>query len=170
MKNAENQQGRAWIELMGVLVIAGILLVGGLVALNQAINKNKSNVLVDGVTHTIANFKTLFLNQDKFEELSTDEAYELGIVPDTFKRNVDKITHAYGGEVKIQVKTTEDGETYYAVAINGLPREVAMSIVTQDWGQSGDLVSVYLNDNNENDKTKNPEDSDDEDEDEDFDE
>lgn len=165
MNNIRNQSGRAWTELMGVLVIVGILSVGGVVALRQAFNKNKSNVLLDGISHTIANFKTLFVNQNNFEELSTDEAYDLGIVPDTFKRNVDKITHAYGGEVKIQVKTTEDGQTYYAVAINGLPRAVAMSIVTQDWNQSGDLVSVYLNDGNENDKVQNPEDEDEEDED-----
>ena len=164
MKNKENQSGRAWIEMMGVLMIVGVLSVGGIVALHQAINKNKSNALLSGVAHTIANFRTTFIHKDDVEELSTDEAYELGIVPDSFKRNVDKVTHAYGGEVKIQVKTTEDGHTYYAVAINGLPRDVAMSIVTQDWRESGDLVSVLLNEDETGGGDEDEEEDDDDDE------
>ena len=112
-------------------------------------NKNKSNVLIDGLTHTIANFKTMFLNQNHYEELSTEEAFELGVISDSFKRNADKIMHDYGGEIKIKVQTTEDGQTYYAVSVRDIPRDVAMSIATQDWGQSGDLVSINLNDGNQ---------------------
>lgn len=150
-----NQSGRSMMEMLGVLAIVGALTIGGIIAFYQAMNKNKSNTLVDGITHTVNNVKTLFINQDKFEELTTDEAYELGVVPDTFKHEVDKIVHAYGGEVKIQATTTADGQTYYAIAINGLPRDVAMHIATQDWGGSGDLVSVNLNDGNDEDEEEN---------------
>jgi Tfp pilus assembly protein FimT len=145
----QNQFGRSMIEMLGVLAVVAALTIGGVIAFRQAMNKNRSNTLVDGITHTVNNVKTLFIKQDQYEELSTDEAYELGIVPDTFKHEADKITHAYGGEVKIQAKTTSDGQTYYAVAVKGLPRDVAMHIATQDWGGSGDLVSVNLNDGNE---------------------
>lgn len=149
MSRAENQFGRSMIEMLGVLAIIGVLSVGGIFAFYQAKNKAKSNVLVAGITHTINNVKTLFLNQEHFEDLTTDEAYELGIFPDEFKREMDKMVHSYGGEVRIRAKNTSDGQTYFAVSINGIPRDVAMTIATQDWAQSGDLVSVNLNDGNE---------------------
>jgi Tfp pilus assembly protein FimT len=157
----QNQSGRSMMEMLGVLAIVASLTIGGIIAFHQAMNKNRSNKLVDGITHTVNNVKTLFIKQDQYEELSTDEAFELGIISDRFKKASDKITHDYGGEVKIQAKTTSDGQTYYAIAINGLPRDVAMHIATQDWGGSGDLVSVNLNDGNDEEQANEDEENED---------
>lgn len=154
-----NQNGRSMIEMLGVLAIIGVLSVGGIVGYSKAMNKYKTNQVLNGVTHTINNIKALFMAQNNVSGLTTQEAYDAGIIPDEFKKTADALQHAYGGEIKIIAKkvpnsegdTSETGEdvTYYAIKINGLPRDVAMELATQYWGDSGDLVSVNLNDGNQ---------------------
>ena len=158
-----NQNGRSMIEMLGVLAIIGVLSVGGIVGYSKAMNKYKTNQVLNGVTHTINNIKALFMAQNNVKGLSTKEAYQAGVVPDEFKpdniEGLTKLVHSYGGEVQIVAKTV-DGEnvtdstaadevTYYAIKIKDLPRDVAMEIATQYWGDSGDLVSVNLNDGNQ---------------------
>ena len=161
-----NQNGRSMIEMLGVLAIIGVLSVGGIMGYSKAMTKYKNNTILNGITHTINNIKTLFLQQNNVSGLSTKDAYEAGVIPDEFKmadiENIKKVVHAYGGEVKVVAKkvaadtakadaTSDSGDdvVYYAVQITGLPKDVAMQIATQDWGDSGDLVSVNLNDGNE---------------------
>lgn len=157
-----NQNGRSMIEMLGVLAIIGVLSVGGIVGYSKAMNKYKTNQVLNGVTHTINNIKTLFMAQNNVKGLTTKEAYDAGVIPDEFKQKADalsKVVHSYGGEVQVVAKTVDgkdatnstaaDEVTYYAIKINGLPRDVAMEIATQYWGDSGDLVSVNLNDGNQ---------------------
>ena len=152
-----NQNGRSMIEMLGVLAIIGVLSVGGIVGYSKAMDKYKTNQVLNGVTHTINNIKTLFMAQNNVKGLNTKEAYDAGVIPDEFKPDnenlaaLSSVVHSYGGTVKV-VATTVDGKetgdetTYYAIKIEGLPRNVAMEIATQYWGDSGDLVSVNLND------------------------
>lgn len=155
-----NQNGRSMIEMLGVLAIIGVLSVGGIVGYSKAMDKYKTNQVLNGVTHTINNIKTLFMAQNNVKGLNTKEAYDAGVIPDEFKPDnanlaaLSSVVHSYGGTVKV-VATTVDGSatneetTYYAIKIEGLPRNVAMEIATQYWGDSGDLVSVNLNDGNQ---------------------
>lgn len=155
-----NQNGRSMIEMLGVLAIIGVLSVGGIVGYSKAMDKYKTNQVLNGVTHTINNIKTLFMAQNNVKGLNTKEAYDAGVIPDEFKPDnenlaaLSSVVHSYGGTVKV-VATTVDGNetdaetTYYAIKIEGLPRNVAMEIATQYWGDSGDLVSVNLNDGNQ---------------------
>lgn len=155
-----NQNGRSMIEMLGVLAIIGVLSVGGIVGYSKAMDKYKTNQVLNGVTHTINNIKTLFMAQNNVKGLNTKEAYDAGVIPDEFKPDnenlaaLSSVVHSYGGTVKVVATTVEgnetDGETtYYAIKIEGLPRNVAMEIATQYWGDSGDLVSVNLNDGNQ---------------------
>ena len=155
-----NQNGRSMIEMLGVLAIIGVLSVGGIVGYSKAMNKYKTNQVLNGVTHTINNIKALFMAQNNVKGLNTKEAYDAGVIPDEFKPDnanlaaMSSVVHSYGGTVKV-VATTVDGDetsdetTYYAIKIEGLPRDVAMEIATQYWGDGGDLVSVNLNDGNQ---------------------
>lgn len=157
-----NQNGRSMIEMLGVLAIIGVLSVGGIVGYSKAMNKYKTNQVLNGVTHTINNIKTLFMAQNNVSGFDTKDAYNAGVISDEFKRKADalsKVVHSYGGEVKVIAKkvandkndasATGDDVVYYAIKIEGLPRNVAMEIATQYWGDSGDLVSVNLNDGNQ---------------------
>ena len=160
-----NQNGRSMIEMLGVLAIIGVLSVGGIVGYSKAMDKYKTNQILNGITHTINNVKTLFMAQNNVKGLTTKEAYDAGVIPDEFKADKDNlaalssVVHSYGGTVQIVAKTVDgkdatneasaDEVTYYAIKINGLPRDVAMQIATQYWGDSGDLVSVNLNDGNQ---------------------
>jgi Tfp pilus assembly protein PilE len=166
-----NQNGRSMIEMLGVLAIIGVLSVGGIMGYSKAMTKYKNNTILNGITHTINNIKTLFLQQNNVSGLSTKDAYEAGVIPDEFKpdniANLTRVVHAYGGDVRVVAKRvaaetakvngeeqsddTGDDVVYYAIQITGLPKDVAMQIATQDWGESGDLVSVNLNDGKEKD-------------------
>ena len=169
-----NENGRSMIEMLGVLAIIGVLSVAGIAGYSKAMSVYKSNTIMNGITHTIANIKTLFFQQHNVSELDTKLAYDAGVIPSEFTpkegdlANLTAVVHAYGGDVKIIAKKV-DGETdakdtgdeavYYALQITGLPKEVAMEIATKDWGESGDLVSVNLN--NGGTSTENNEDNND---------
>lgn len=157
-----NQNGRSMIEMLGVLAIIGVLSVGGIVGYSKAMDKYKTNQVLNGITHTINNIKALFMAQNNVSGFDTEDAYNAGVIPDEFKQKagaLSKIVHSYGGEVKVIAKKvandksdeskTGDDVVYYAIKIEGLPRDVAMEIATQYWGDSGDLVSVNLNDGNQ---------------------
>ena len=150
MKMKINQNGRSMIEMLGVLAIVGVLSVGGIYAYSKAMDKYKTDTLLEGITYTLNNIKTLFLTQDTLKGLDTEEAYEVGAISDQFKRQEDKIIHQYGGEVEVVATTVEGDETtedtvYYAIKIKNLPRKAALEIATRDWA-TDDLVSINLND------------------------
>lgn len=162
-----NENGRSMIEMLGVLAIVGVLSVAGIMGYSKAMSKYKSNTIMNGITHTINNVKTLFMQQGNFKGLTTEEAYNAGVIPEEFKKdteNLEKIVHAYGGTVEVVAKkvdgTDADDNTagvetvYYAVRISGLPKDVAMEIATKDWGESGDLVSVNLNNGKTDENTE----------------
>ena len=161
-----NQNGRSMIEMLGVLAIIGVLSVGGIIGYSKAMSQYKSNQIMNGISHTIANIKTLFLQQDNVSSLDTQMAHDAGIIPDEFDssdiKNLKAVVHSYGGKVKVIAKSVpndkEDHDdaaltgkdvTYFAIKIEGLPKEVAMEIATKYWGDSGDLVSINLNDGNQ---------------------
>ena len=159
--NKANQSGRSMIEMLGVLAIIGVLSVAGIMGYSKAMSKYKSNQIMSGVTHMINNVKTLFLSQKNVSGLDTKLAHDAGVIPDEFTipegqslDNLKAVVHSYGGTVEVVASTvkgesdTSPDATYYAIKINGLPREVAMDIATQVWGDDGDLVSINLNDGN----------------------
>ena len=54
-----NQLGRSMIEMLGVLAIVGVLSVGGISGYSKAMNKFKSNKLLDQITLTITELPKL---------------------------------------------------------------------------------------------------------------
>lgn len=145
-----NEQGRSMIEMLGVLAIVGVLSVGGIAGYSKAMNKFKTNKVIDQINMISTNVRTLFSSQRNYHGLTNKIAITTGIVPgemiaDPTGSN-STITNAFGGQVKIGPSASVgDGEGAYTIATNGIPASSCISILTTDWGgDSGSgVVAIY---------------------------
>ena len=80
-----NEQGRSMIEMLGVLAIVGVLSVGGIAGYSKAMNKFKTNKLIEQVNMISTNIRTLYASQKNALKISV--------------KNLDKLTQTtYNGE------------------------------------------------------------------------
>lgn len=160
MKTIES--GRSMIEMLGVLAIIGVLSVGGIAGYSRAMTKYRTNKTIDQVTMLVTNIRTLYAQQNNFEDLSNKTAYDLGVIPDdlvpsTFKNDDTNSTlkNAFKGNVYINLSYAtstdapaaggEGGEpTAFEIAFDGLSREACIAMATSDWGSgsSSGLVGI----------------------------
>ena len=148
-----NEQGRSMIEMLGVLAIVGVLSVGGIAGYSKAMNKFKTNKLIDQVNMISTNIRTLYSSQRNYKGLTNKVATQTGVVPSEMydakaSDGVSTITNAFGGKVDIQAAATAgDSEGgAYVISVDGIPAASCISIATTDWGgDSGSgLVAMYV--------------------------
>ena len=152
MKNIES--GRSMIEMLGVLAIIGVLSVGGIAGYSRAMTKYRTNKTIDQVVMLVSNIRTLYAQQNNFQDLSNKIAYDLGVVPDdlvpvNFKNDESHslLRNAFKGAVYIHaVEAYSGGEaaTAFEITFDGLSREACIAIATSDWGSGSDsgLINV----------------------------
>ena len=142
-----NEQGRSMIEMLGVLAIVGVLSVGGIAGYSKAMNKFKTNKLIDQVNMITTNVRTMYSSQRTYNGLNNMLATQVGLIPsEMFEGTSDSsVTHVFGGS--LTVDTANDGAWYY-IEIEDVPASACLSIVTTDWGgDSGSgLVGIYVGD------------------------
>ena len=145
-----NEQGRSMIEMLGVLAIVGVLSVGGIAGYSKAMNKFKTNKVIDQVNMISTNVRTLFSSQRDYTGLNNKVAVNAGLVPgEMYDQKASAsiapsggITNAFGGQVKI--KATANAKAYY-IYFDGIPASSCASFVTTDWGSEAGtgLLAVY---------------------------
>ena len=149
-----NEQGRSMIEMLGVLAIVGVLSVGGIAGYSKAMNKFKTNKLIDQVNMMSTNIRTLYSSQRNYTGLNNEIGIKTGIVPAEMFSPTDTnyvITNAFGGTVLVKASATSGDENgAYVIAVDGVPAASCISIVTTDWGgDSGSgLVAMYAKNDN----------------------
>lgn len=134
-----NERGRSMIEMLGVLAIIGVLSVGGIAGYSKAMNKFKTNKVIDQINMISTNIRTLFSSQRNYNGLNNSVAVNAGLVPgEMYNANVASsvtadggITNAFGGAVKI--KATKNDTAYY-ILFEGIPASSCAAFVTTDWG------------------------------------
>lgn len=148
-----NEQGRSMIEMLGVLAIVGVLSVGGIAGYSKAMNKFKTNKVIDQVNMISTNVRTLFSSQRDYAGLNNKVAVNAGLVPGEMYDqkstatigSASGITNAFGGGV--QIKAIGSGTTYpsYYIYFSGIPASSCAAFVTTDWGgEAGTgLLAVY---------------------------
>jgi len=152
-----NEQGRSMIEMLGVLAIVGVLSVGGIAGYSKAMNKFKTNKVIDQINMISTNIRTLYSSQRNYNGLNNIIAVKTGVVPaEMYSATVAStattnsamvLTHAFGGQLTIQAAATSgDADGAYVIAIDGVPSSACISIATTDWGgDSGSgLVGMYV--------------------------
>lgn len=134
-----NEQGRSMIEMLGVLAIVGVLSVGGIAGYSKAMNKFKTNKVVDQISMLSTNIRTLFSSQGNYNGLNNTTAIKTGSVPSEMYNvnasNTSTISNAFGGDVKIyaaDVNSITDGG--FVIAIDNVPQASCVSIATSEWG------------------------------------
>ena len=150
MKNYkyEEQSGRSMIEMLGVLAIIGVLSVGGIAGYSKAMNKFKTNKVADNVSMLVANIKTLYAQQNTYDELDNKNAISMGVVPDELGTNASTgtLTNAFSGPVYINVagSTTKTDEKAFVIEFQNLSREACITLATNDWGSgySSGLIAI----------------------------
>lgn len=141
-----NEQGRSMIEMLGVLAIVGVLSVGGIAGYSKAMNKFKTNKVIDQINMISTNIRTLYSSQRDFAGLSNSVAKSAGIVSgDMYSGAADSnsdITNAFQGDVYITTGFHNGkANAAYIIGFNGLPKSACVAAATTDWG--GDVGSGF---------------------------
>lgn len=152
-----NEQGRSMIEMLGVLAIVGVLSVGGIAGYSKAMNKFKTNKLIEQVNMISTNIRTLYSSQKSYEGLGNGAAIRTGVLPnemygDSASVNASDasatITNAFAGSVKIQpggVKADDDNGAF-VISMDKIPEAACVSIATTEWGgdAGGGLLAIEI--------------------------
>jgi type II secretory pathway pseudopilin PulG len=70
--------------MLGVLAIVGVLSVGGIAGYSKAMNKFKTNKLIEQVNMISTNVRTLYASQKNYSDLTNGVAIRTGILPNEF--------------------------------------------------------------------------------------
>lgn len=149
-----NEQGRSMIEMLGVLAIVGVLSVGGIAGYSKAMNKFKTNKVIDQVNMLSTNIRTLYSSQRSYAGLNNTTAVDASLVPaemyDPNGRptgsNVWEITNGFANAVSIlPAKQTRDGDSF-VLTFYGIPQSSCVTIATTEWGSDvgSGLVAIAI--------------------------
>lgn len=151
-----NEQGRSMIEMLGVLAIVGVLSVGGIAGYSKAMNKFKTNKLIEQVNMISTNVRTLYASQKSYENLTNGAAIRTGVLPNEMVTDASAgvsvtssgITNAFAGQVIITtggVKEDDDNGAFI-VSMNKIPEASCVSIATTEWGgdAGGGLLAMTI--------------------------
>ncbi len=139
-----NEQGRSMIEMLGVLAIVGVLSVGGIAGYSKAMNKFKTNKVIDQINMISTNIRTLYSSQRNYNGLNNVLAKAAGAVSgDMYTNATDTtITNAFQGDVFITTGThNSQTDAAYIIGFDGLPKSACVAAATTDWG--GDVGSGF---------------------------
>ena len=140
-----NEQGRSMIEMLGVLAIVGVLSVGGIAGYSKAMNKFKTNKVIDQVNMISTNIRTLYSSQRSYAGLNDEVAIKTGAIPAEMYDPSDteyKIINAFAGTTVVRT-ATHNGQAHaaYIIGFDGLPKASCVTAATTDWG--GDVGSGF---------------------------
>jgi len=146
MKNM-NENGRSMVEMLGVLAIIGVLSAGGLAGYSKAMFKHKLNSTMEQITMLVTNIRTKYGSQGNYLNLSTANAYKLGIIPPTMTTDSGAtLSNPFKGAVTLTLvdaratsaadlaKAATSTATGFALTYNGLPQEACIALATADFG------------------------------------
>lgn len=153
------EQGRSMIEMLGVLAIIGVLSVGGINGFSKAMDAHKVNTIVEQIGTIVANAKSIGLRQGgKYTGLNTTAAKKMKIIPEEMIDSSGKVTHVYGGEVRVgdaksvynQGNPTDKG---ILVELKSLSRDACIQILSKGLGGPKTIL-VVSGSNNPNSSSK----------------
>ncbi len=147
-----NEQGRSMIEMLGVLAIVGVLSVGGIAGYSKAMNKFKTNKVIEQVNMISTNIRTLYSSQKSYDGLTNELAIKTGLIPgemyDAGSASTSVINNAFGGSVVVEPNdymATGDNQAF-VIAIDKVPQASCVSIATTEWGgdAGSGLIAMYV--------------------------
>ena len=146
------QCGRSMIEMLGVLAIIGVLSVGGIAGYSKAMTKFKTNTVLSQFSTIINNIQTLYIQQKDFNNLSTETAIQMGIIPDEMIAS-DRLSafDALGDSLLIdnsQDAGVMDGN-YFLFGVYLTSKESCLALAQSDWRTFNPLFVILENEEDE---------------------
>ena len=135
-----HEKGYTFIEVIGVLGIAGMLMASMSMLVSGMFDKYKKNRVQDQILMLEKLINQRYVADKNYKDISADTLIDEGIVPAEMK-NGNKLVQAYGD---VTIACSEDT---YTIEFNKLPLNVCMVLGMMDWvyGDSSDLVSITVN-------------------------
>ena len=137
MKNITNQNGRSMIEMLGVLAIVGVLSVGGIAGYSKAMQKYRTNKLVDQITQVANGVHTLYSHQKNFDGLDMQVLRKAKILPESAFNVTGSVVDAYGIHPfsgKLGLFGYMDG---FRIELYDIPEDACIELLSQDWNSLG---------------------------------
>ena len=146
------QCGRSMIEMLGVLAIIGVLSVGGIAGYSKAMTKFKTNTVLSQFSTIINNIQTLYIQQKDFNNLNTETAIQMGIIPDEMIAS-DRLSafDALGDSLLIdnsQDAGVMDGN-YFLFGVYLTSKESCLALAQSDWRTFNPLFVILENEEDE---------------------
>ncbi|MBR3502170.1 MAG: hypothetical protein IKO06_04615 [Alphaproteobacteria bacterium] len=145
------QSGRSMIEMLGVLAIIGVPSVGGIAGYSKAMQKYRINKTIEQITLIAGNVRTFFAPQRSYDVLTNTVIKKAKLVPDEMW-NSDKtaLENVFGERVILSEVTMNDGYSpLFYISYNNIPEEACIEIVTHNWSDISDLVSMAVMDDHD---------------------
>ena len=147
-----NISGRSMIEVIGVLVIIGMLSIGGIAGYSQAMTKYRINRTINEVTRLVQGIHTLYMSQKNYSGLcdnKTQLSPQIAKFKNQFGFNARE-PNAFGGKWYVYDhhpnNNSNGGNSYplnqlstaFVIVFTGVPEEACIALATTDWLSSGD--------------------------------
>ena len=156
-----NESGRSMVEMLGVLAIVGVLSVGGIAGYSKAMNKFKTNKLIEQVNMISTNVRTLYASQKSYDGLTNGAAIRTGVLPNEMvdvaasqvaginvSQSTSGIVNAFAGQVIITTGgVKEDGDDgAFIISMDKIPEAACVAIATTEWGgdAGGGLLAMSI--------------------------
>ena len=140
--------GRSMIEMLGVLAIIGVLSVGGIAGYSKAMTKFKTNTVLSQFSTIINNIQTLYIQQKDFNNLNTETAIQMGIIPDEMIAS-DRLSafDAFGGGLLIDNSQDAGGMdgNYFLFGVYLTSKESCLALAQSDWRTFNPLFVIIEN-------------------------
>ena len=133
MKQLKNQMGRTMVEMLAVLAIIGVLTVGAIAGLGQAIEKYRVGRTHDDILSIDSAIVDLYSWQRKYPDslnMSTmckNNVFPMGCVNDVTAKNI------FGGEYEV----TTTGGVQVNIRLTNVPGNICRDLLSDDmdWGE-----------------------------------
>lgn len=136
----ENQSGRTMLEMLGVLGIMGVLSVGGIAGYGKAIDKYKTNKLIEEVSSITSNVRSIKIRTNSFNGLTNTSAIKLKVIPEEYISGTT-IKTPFTGTINIQSAKCIKTNKCFSMVVSNITKNACINLATQDWGKSLVVVS-----------------------------
>ena len=136
MKETRNQFGRTMVEMLAVLAIIGVLTVGAIAGLSQAIDKYRIGKMHDDILSIDSGIVDLYSWQRRYPDSNADSFMPTlcknNVFPDGCVDNVPK--NLFGGNYVITIPNTRDR---VVIEVTGIPGDICKALISDDmdWGE-----------------------------------
>ena len=132
------------IEMLGVLAIIGMLSIGSIAGYSKAMEKHRTNELIDQLTHITTAVRTMYHRQASYAGISSRILKKAKILPEKLWDSTaeDNPRHPFGGRLILEAGRNDPST--FVLILKNLPSRICVELASQDWGSAENLAAVAV--------------------------